>query len=71
MHTHTYRQMLSPPEFQMIMKHNLTEVTFTVPKYNFETKLSTCSLQMKSLAREKDLVLQRFSASMGRNEGSL
>jgi hypothetical protein len=26
---------------------------------------------MKSLAREKDLVLQRFSASMGRNEGSL
>jgi hypothetical protein len=70
-HTHTYRQVLSPPEFQIIMKYNLMKVTFTVSKYNFETKLSTCSLQMISLAKEKDLVLQRFSGSMGRNAGGL
>jgi hypothetical protein len=50
------------------MKHNLMKVTLTIPKYNFETKPSTCLLWMKSPAREKELVLQRFWASMGRNE---
>jgi hypothetical protein len=58
-HTYTYRQVLSPLEFQTIMKHNLMKVTLTVPKYNFKTKPSTCPLRMKSLARE-ELALQRF-----------
>jgi hypothetical protein len=56
----------------MIVKHSSMKVTLTIPKYNFETKRSTRSLWMKPPAREKkELVLQRFWATMGRNEGSL